>query len=218
MPLRAALFDLDGTLVDSLADIAHSANHALAAAGYPTHPVAAYRTLIGQGIQATLRRAAPEGADVAALSEVWAARYTTHCTEHTRPYPGIDRTLTALQDAGWRLAVLSNKPDPFTQQIVAALFPAGTFAFIAGDRPDTPRKPDPTSAFAALRVLDVAPTEAAFIGDTPVDLHTARAAGTVAIAVSWGFRDRSELTSADAVIDQVPELAPALLAWPQPAR
>jgi phosphoglycolate phosphatase len=207
MALRAAIFDLDGTLIDSLADIAGSANHALAAAGLPTHAVEAYRAFIGHGLHELLRRAAPSGADVQALAAVWSVHYTSHCTALTRPFPGIEPSLEALRAAGLRFAVVSNKPDRFTQQIVAALFPADTFVFVAGERADLPRKPDPTATLAALKALGTSPEHTCFVGDSPVDISTARATGTVAVGVSWGFRARASIEEADLVFDHPDQLA-----------
>jgi phosphoglycolate phosphatase len=207
MPIRLAIFDLDGTLVNSLDDLADSMNEVLRRRGHPTHPADAYRHYVGDGIAKLVARALPADDPSDALVETciaeMRAEYATRRTAKTRPYPGIPELLDELTHRGTVTAVLSNKPDEPTREIVQALFAEHRFAVIRGARPDTPLKPDPTAALAILDATDTAPTEAAFLGDTNIDMATARAAGMIAIGVSWGFRDADELRSGGAhhVID-----------------
>jgi phosphoglycolate phosphatase len=195
MHLRAAIFDLDGTLLDSLHDIGAAMNHALAAHGLPVHPLADYRRFVGEGVRVLVSRAVPAGQE--ALHEpvlaAYKAFYAGHQLDHTRPYPGMLELLARLQGEGLKLAVLSNKPDADTKRLVAALLPDVRFGAVYGERAGVPRKPDPTSALGVAAELGVVPGDCAFIGDTAVDMDTARAAGMYGVGVTWGFRDVEEL-------------------------
>jgi phosphoglycolate phosphatase len=203
---RAALFDLDGTLVDSLADIAAAMNHALAGLGLPTHPVAAYRSFVGEGVEQLVRRALPPGRDTlyGTLSERYLARYEEVLLDQTVAYPGISELLDALVARGVALAVLSNKPDRSTQRIVAKLFARWPFAAVAGRRPEVPRKPDPTGALEVATQLAVPPRECAFIGDTAIDMQTAVAAGMVPLGCAWGFRPEELLQAGACILARTP--------------
>jgi len=187
---RAAIFDLDGTLADTLADIAAAMNHALAALELPTHDLAAYRRFVGEGVEQLTTRALPADRQELrpALIERYIARYDDVLLDESRPYDGIPELLDALASRGVALAVLSNKPDPSTQRVVAGLFPAGRFAAVRGRRPDVPRKPDPHAALAVAAELGVAPADFAFVGDTAIDMKTAVAAGMLPVGAAWGFR------------------------------
>jgi phosphoglycolate phosphatase len=211
MATRAFLFDLDGTLVDSLGDIGAAMNFALHACGWPTHPLADYRRFVGEGIVALARHAAPATPDAAARRlELVAAcqrRYAEHLFDNTLPYPGVADLLVQLRTRGVPLGVLSNKLDAPTRQICAALFPPGTFAVVQGQLPDTPAKPDPGAALALAAQLGVAPADIAFVGDTGVDMRTAVAAGMRAVGVAWGFRPLElRETGAERVIERADEL------------
>lgn len=199
MRYRAAIFDLDGTLVDSLADLADSVNEALAAYGYPQHDLAAYRYFVGNGARLLLRRALPEGAGESLVDEALAkykAIYARRMLIKTRPYAGVTELLAALQARGLRLAVCTNKHHEAALEVTGALFPAGTFAAVLGDDGLRARKPDPAAVLDILASLGVAPQEALYLGDSEVDMRTAVAAGALPIGVLWGFRPREELEAA----------------------
>lgn len=207
-PIRSVIFDLDGTLVDSLDDIAAALNHVLAAHGFPTRSRQAVEDLVGEGARRLVARAAPEGADVDRLLAEYRARYAEHLVVHTRAYDGIDALLAELARRGVPTAVLSNKPHELTVRVVAALFPSHRFTGVLGEKDGGPRKPDPTSARALAASL--APP-VALVGDTPVDVATARAAGLAPIGVAWGMRAPALLRAAGAEL--VLERPDELLAW-----
>jgi phosphoglycolate phosphatase len=196
---RAAIFDLDGTLADTLADIATAMNDALAAPGMPRHDLAAYRRFVGEGVEQLATRALPADRqdERPALIERYLARYAEVLLDESVPYPGVVALLDDLAARGVPLGVLSNKPDPSTQTVTAALFGPTRFAIVAGRRPDVPRKPDPTAALAIAATLGVPPAETIFVGDTAIDMKTARAAGMIPVGVAWGFRPE-ELEAAGA--------------------
>lgn len=209
---RAAIFDLDGTLIDSVADIAAAVNAALQAFGHSAHPLESYYDFVGEGVEALLTRAlAPAPFDHAVL-ERYRLLYAAEMTKRTLPYPGIHAMLLALQTDGWRLAVLSNKPHLATCALVQHFFADVAFLAVAGQRPEVPRKPDPSAALALAAELGVAPSRCAFVGDTAVDMLTARQAGMAAMGVTWGFRP-AEVEQADAVVHTSAELLAALQGW-----
>jgi phosphoglycolate phosphatase len=190
------LFDLDGTLVDSLTGIAASLNRALAAEGLPTHNLDAVRGFIGNGARMLVTRGAAPLDDPSLIDRLeiaFKSDYDLTWPEGTHPYPGIIESLTELHQAGHSLAVLSNKPDPFTVAIVARLFPDIPFAAVIGQKPGIPHKPHPAGAFEASRNMNRATTECVLIGDSTMDIETARAANMRAIAVPWGYHDRHAL-------------------------
>lgn len=184
------IFDLDGTLVDSLGDIAAAMNHTLAARGYPVHPVDAYRSFIGEGVRKLAERAMPPGTDQAreAVLSAYEAEYAKNLPGSSTLYPGIAALLDALSGASFPMAVLSNKPDAPTRRIVEALLSAWPFRAVAGERPGIPRKPDPAGALELARALERPPAEVVLVGDTQIDVATARAAGMRPVGVLWGFR------------------------------
>ena len=192
---RAVLFDLDGTLIDSLADLANATNHALVTLGCLTHPRAAYRYFVGDGARTLCQRALP--ADKQHLLDdclkLMRAHYDEHRYDETQPYPGIPELLAALTKRGHSLAVLSNKPDHFTKEVVARYFPDTGFAAVRGQLAHVPLKPDPTAALQIAQELGIPPAQWLYLGDTDTDMRTARAAGMHAVGVLWGFRDRAEL-------------------------
>jgi phosphoglycolate phosphatase len=216
MPLRAALFDLDGTLLDSLHDIGAAMNHALAHHGLPVHPLSDYRGFVGEGVRVLVSRAVPAGREALheAVLDTYRVRYAECMLDTTRPFPGIPELLSRLAGEGVKLAVLSNKPHASTRRLVESLLPEVRFGAIYGERAGVPRKPDPTAALGLAAELGVGPEDCAFIGDTAVDMDTARAAGMYGVGVTWGFRDVEELQAhgARALAHTTDELLQALFA------
>jgi phosphoglycolate phosphatase len=206
--ISAMIFDLDGTLADTLHDIGAAMNHALAASGLPAHPIEAYRRFVGEGVERLAERAMPpdRAADRPRVLAAYRARYAEHLLDTSAPYPGVPELLDALSARGVPMAILSNKPDPATQQIVAALFARWRFAAVSGDRAGRPRKPDPTAALELAAALGRAPADCALVGDTAIDLQTARAAGMRAIGVLWGLTGRAGLAGADDLVARPDEL------------
>jgi len=202
MRYEAVLFDLDGTLLDTLEDLADSTNAALAALGYPPHPLDAYRTLVGDGIHNLARRALPEGRrdeeTVLRCVDAIRAEYARRWDARTRPYPGVPELLDALSGRGVRMAILSNKPDGATRRVVERLLPGWDFALVLGAREGVPLKPDPAAALEVAARLGLRPEEMLYLGDTNTDMQTARAAGMRAVGALWGFRDAEELRQAGA--------------------
>lgn len=213
MRVHAVIFDLDGTLADSLRDLGDAMNLALAELGLPTHPLTAYRAFVGEGVDVMARRAAGSAdIDVWKLIERYRAHYKVIDHQHTRPFAGIPEALDELVAAKVKLAVLSNKRDDFTKVLVASQFGNWPFVEVRGEREGVPRKPDPTAAFEVALALNVLPANIAFVGDTAVDMNTARNAGMRSVGCLWGFRDREELEGAKAqrVISSPTQLGEAL--------
>lgn len=195
MSYHAVLFDLDGTLIDSLADIASAANAALRTLGQPTHPLDAYRYMVGEGADVLVERAL--AADQQHLAgealKLFKAHYTRHLVDETVLYPGMAEALDALAERGIAMAIVTNKPQRAADQIAEALLSRWNWMLTAGHRAGVAKKPDPVSALAAAEAADVAPAQCLFVGDTKTDMLTARAAGMCGIGVTWGFRARREL-------------------------
>lgn len=202
MKFRLVLFDLDGTLVDTLQDLADAMNAVLAARGHPTHEREPYRRFVGDGVAQLVRRALPpEAADEATVADCvdsMREEYGRRLTDASRPYPGIEALLLELRNRGLRTAVLSNKPDLATKTLVGLLFPDHPFDAVRGARSGVPLKPDPTAALEICAALGVRPQDTLYVGDTDTDMATGRAAGMVTVGVAWGFRDPDELLRAGA--------------------
>jgi phosphoglycolate phosphatase len=215
---RAILFDLDGTLVDSLTDIAASLQHVLASLGLPTHSLEAVRGFVGEGARHLVQSALPPGsteADVDRALALYKERYRTHLVVATRPYEGLPALLASLVRRDVALGVVTNKPHAPAEELVARLFAPRSFGVVVGDRPGRARKPDAAPALEAAAALGVPPERCLFVGDTAIDVRTAHAAGMTSVGVTWGLRDRDELDEARAhhVVTSVPELAALLDAW-----
>ena len=203
--MRAFLFDLDGTLVDSLEDIGQACNDVLAVHGYPVHPLPKYRFYVGRGFHKLVNDALPEGeaaklssAELAALITEARTRYGENMCVRTKPYAGITEALHDLAADGHALAVLSNKPDDLTVALVRRYFPDVPFALVRGGREGVPLKPEPDAPLDMLRRLRFAPGNSFYVGDSNVDIFTARNAGMISIGVAWGFRGADELRAAQA--------------------
>ena len=186
------LLDLDGTLLNTLEDLADGVNVAMAHFGYPLRTLDEVRHFVGNGVGHLLRCAAPEGADLQAVTEVFMAWYGVHCQDKTRPYDGILDALDQLKK-DYPIAVVSNKPDSAVKQLCQSLF-AGVYGL--GQTEEIPRKPAPDMVFAAMKELGV--EKCIYVGDSEVDLKTAQNAGVPCISVLWGFRNRQELVEAGA--------------------
>jgi phosphoglycolate phosphatase len=209
------IFDLDGTLVDSLPGIAGSLNRALASLGLPEHSLAAIRGFIGNGSRILATRAAPIRSDeplIDRLEQAFKVDYSHTWPAASPPYAGIGELLEQLRQLNHPLAVLSNKPHPFTLAMVSAIFPQVPFAAVLGQRPGIPHKPDPAGVREIAALLGVTPADCWMIGDSTMDLATAKNSGARAMAVTWGYHDRADLlaTAPDAVIDTPAELVEGL--------
>ena len=197
MDYKAVLFDIDGTLLDTLQDIASSANKVLARFGFPQHELEAYKYFVGDGMEALAVRILPGNhRDETTVAKVVAcvdSEYSQHWSDTTHPYDGIPELLQALTARGLRMAVLSNKPDYTAKLTVSRLLPLWRFELVLGVRPSVPRKPDPAAALEITEHLNIFPSEFLYLGDTGTDMQTAEAAGMCAIGVLWGFRSADEL-------------------------
>ncbi len=204
------MLDLDGTLVDSLQDIAESLNWCLDLLGLPPLAVAACRYMVGEGVPVLCQRAigAAHPHLVARLAELVRAVYRTRVTRHTRPYPGVPELVDRLRRRGIRLGVLSNKPHDMTVRVVRAFWPDGVFAAVYGYVTEEHRKPSPFYLLQMCNELGIRPADTWMIGDTPTDVATALAAGAVPVGVTWGFRKREELEAAGAqwIVDRPEEI------------
>ena len=202
MRFAAAVFDLDGTLLDTLADLADSTNAALAAAGHPLHPIDAYRYFIGNGIENLVRCALPatarDDASVARTKAAMEAEYSQRWQAKTQPYAGVPELLDALSERQMPMAILSNKPQAFTRLTVDVLLPRWSFHPVCGAQPDVPRKPDPAAALHIAATLGLSPEECLYLGDTDTDMQTATRAGMYALGATWGFRSGDELRQSGA--------------------
>lgn len=212
--IRAALFDLDGTLVESLPGIASGLNRALAAHGHPTHPEEMVRGFIGDGSWMLARRAIPDqpDPDVDLVEASFREEYAATWRDGTASYDGIPELLARLAASGLPLAVLSNKPHDFTVAIIDHLFPADMFRAVLGQRDDVPKKPDPAGPLEIARCLGLAPETIAVIGDSTVDHETAVRADMQPVLVDWGYHSREALLATGAPVLSTPESLLAHLA------
>ncbi len=202
MKFKAIIFDLDGTLLDTLLDLALSVNAVLVSRGYTGHPVDAYRYFVGDGIDLLVKRTFPReawsGGDLAQLIEDVKEEYSRRWADHTLPYPGVPEMLGLLEKSAVPKAVFSNKPHQLACLAVKKLLASWQFVDIIGIGPDMPRKPDPAGALQIAKKMKLEPGEIVYAGDTDTDMKTALAGGFFPAAVLWGFRPAEELKAAGA--------------------
>ena len=209
---KLVIFDLDGTLLDTIADLAESANHALKQLGYPTRDVEKIRTFVGNGVNKLLFRALPDEEkteeNMMRMRTHFVPYYDAHNADLSAPYPGIVALLEELQAKGLRMAVASNKYQEATVKLVKHYFPMIDFVEVLGQREGINVKPAPPIVFDILQKADVSPEEVLYVGDSGVDMQTAINAGVDAVGVTWGFRSRTELESFHpmGLIDKAEEL------------
>ncbi len=202
MAYRAAVFDLDGTLLNTLADLADSGNELLASYGMAPHPEKAYRYFVGNGSRKLMERILP-GKSPEQIDEALArykAIYEKRLTVKTTPYTGILEMLSVLRTRGVRMAVCTNKHVSAAEVLIRKYFPADSFDAYEGDCPGVPRKPDPAHVRIVLDKMGVGPEETVYLGDSGVDMQTAVNAGVLPVGVLWGFREKEELTENGAEI------------------
>lgn len=194
---KLVIFDLDGTLLNTIADLAAATNQALQHYGYPTHEVEAYRFFVGNGINKLFERALPETErteeNILKIRSQFVPYYDTHNADLSRPYPGIPELLRTLQQKGIKIAVASNKYQAATRKLIAHYFPEINFVEVLGQREGIPAKPDPSIVNEIRIKAGVNEKEILYVGDSNVDMQTARNAGVTALGVAWGFRPRTEL-------------------------
>ena len=196
MKFEAVFFDLDGTLANSLEDLAQSVNYILDKNGYPTHPVEAYKYFAGDGIAKMIERAVPAENNsnkvVSELKDMFMQYYAEHYADYTTPYDGLVSLVERLKQKGMKLAVVTNKAQDMAEKVVNKLY-GDAFDYILGLRDGIPAKPDPTGILMAMNELDVLPSKCAFVGDTGMDVAGGVNAGAYPIGVLWGFREKDEL-------------------------
>ena len=201
-PIRAVVFDLDGTLLNTLGNITAAVNHTLSAYGMPTRTPAEVRSFVGNGVKNLIDRAVPDGTDDSTTARVLAdfrVYYAEHTLDLTAPYDDILPMLDRLKERGIAMAIVSNKPDVSVERLREKFF-SDYIAVALGDSPDRPRKPAPDSTFDVLARLGVSAEEAIFVGDGDADVLTAKNAGMPCIGVTWGFRDADDLHAAGATV------------------
>lgn len=213
---KLCAFDLDGTLVDTIGDLAASLNYALEKNGLPVHTVQEVSRLVGHSVPYMCYMAVPEDVREARWQQVCAdcdAHYALHCCDHSRPYQGVLRTVSRLKAAGVTLAVVTNKPHKHAMHVVNELFPRDTFSIILGMMKKFEKKPAAEPLNFVLDYLGVAPKDAIYVGDSEVDIEFAKNAGLPCVSVTWGLRPRAELIAAGAtcLIDDPEELLEIVL-------
>ncbi|MBQ2668315.1 MAG: HAD family hydrolase [Clostridia bacterium] len=214
---KIAIFDLDGTLLNTLGDLAHAANETLKTFGLPTHPVEAYKHFIGRGRTNLIRNCSglTDEAQIEELCKVNDRLYGECYRDRTAAYPGVRESLEAIQAAGIPMAVLSNKNHDMTCRLVEECLEGIRFVAVFGKRPGHPLKPDPASVFEILDTAGIAPARCIYFGDSGVDMQTACAAGCYPVGVTWGFRDEQELLAggAEKILHSAVEIAETVKAF-----
>ncbi|MCS3281976.1 HAD family hydrolase [Bacteroides salyersiae] len=209
---KLVIFDLDGTLLNTIADLANSTNYALKVLGYPIHEPDKYNFMVGNGINKLFERALPDGEkteeNVLRVRQEFVPYYDQHNADKSRPYPGVMELLETLQTAGMQLAVASNKYQAATEKLIAHYFPNIKFTAVFGQREGIPVKPDPIIVKEILQIAKVQEEETLYVGDSGVDMQTAINAGVTSCGVTWGFRPRTELESfhPDHIVDNAEEI------------
>lgn len=195
---KLVIFDLDGTLLNTIDDLGNACNYALRQAGMTEHSLASYNYMVGNGVRKLMERAAPDvnGEELEALLADFRVYYDEHCTDCTKPYPGIMELLMDLRQQNIDIAVASNKYQAAVDKIIGHFFPEIDFAVVRGEQPGCPRKPDPSIIFAVLGEVPTPKSEVMMVGDSAVDIETARRACVYSVGVTWGFRPVSELRTA----------------------
>ena len=211
MTNKAVIFDLDGTLIDSLEDLANSVNQTLSEFNYPKHEIQAYRYFIGDGVKVLLRRAIKEDVSdeiISQLHERFKVIYKKEIDTKTKVYDGIYELLNKLENINYKKAILSNKPHNFTLDCIDKFFSEYSFVNISGQKHTIPKKPDASAALIIAKEFKEDTKNVYFVGDTKVDMETAKNAGMIAIGVLWGFREESELREhgADYIVSSTEEL------------
>jgi len=197
MNYSAIIFDLDGTLLNTIDDLAFSMNFVLKQHGFPVHPVEKYKYFVGNGMDNLVQRVLPSfNADELAVKtflEEFQNKYNENWHNYTKPYTKIDELLKSLEDLGIKMSVLSNKADRFTQIMIDYFFGLNRFEFVYGARVGIPKKPDPTGALEIVKSSNILPASFLYLGDSGVDMQTANSAGMYALGATWGFREADEL-------------------------
>lgn len=207
MTKNMVIFDLDGTLLNTIEDLAISTNKALEACHFKPHPTEAYKYFVGDGMNKLIERALPDGnKDKDTIDKVkkeFITYYNAHLTNYTKPYEGITELLYELQSRNKYLAIVSNKPNEQTQRLVKECLPKIPFVYVTGNKIGMPHKPDPFAVLEAIHQVGLSKEEILYVGDSGVDMQTAKNAGVTAVGVTWGFRTKEELISngADAIVD-----------------
>ncbi len=209
--MKAVLFDLDGTLLDSLEDIADAANSSLAAKGFKTHPFDEYNYFVGDGLLTLIQRIVPKGTSEGTIAEcckLFAVHYKQCWHNKSKIYKGIEVLLNSLSENNIQLGVLSNKPDEFTQEVVKYYFKENLFSYISGQKEGVDKKPSPAGVYLAAESLNLSTNDIVFVGDTSVDMQTGKNADIFTIGVSWGFRPVDELKNhgADLIVNEPKEI------------
>lgn len=197
---KLVIFDLDGTLLNTIADLGEACNYALKKEGYPEHPLSSYQFMVGNGVRMLMKRALVDADDetIDRMLGYFKEYYDEHDCDHTVPYKGIPELLSTLQDMGVQMAVASNKYQSAVDKIINHFFPDIKFVALMGQVEDRPRKPDPSIVFAVLNEVPTPKSEVLFVGDSGVDMETARRACVESVGVTWGYRPVSELRNAGA--------------------